>query len=97
MPIVEPISLNEAKRQIRVEFDDDDGLISGYITAARQWVEGFLNQPLVAPEGGEPPEVKSTWKQALLLIVASWYQSREAGAIPEAAHHLLWLDRNVPT
>ena len=97
MPIAEPVTLEEAKTQLRVEFDEDDALISGYITAARQWAEGFLNTALVAAEGEEPPEVKQTWKQAILLTVANWYQHMETGGVPEAARQLLWLDRNVPT
>ena len=97
MPIAEPVTLEEAKLQLRVEFDEDDALISSYITAAREWAEGFLNRSLVAPEGEDAPEVKQTWKQAMLLIVANWYQNRESGGIPNAAQYLLWLDRNVPT
>ena len=62
----EPVSLAEAKQQLRVEFSEDDALIQGYITAAREICEGFLNQPLVAAEGEEPPVVKQAWKQAIL-------------------------------
>lgn len=97
MPIAEPVTLEEAKTQLRVEFNEDDTLISSYITAAREWAEGFLNTALVAAEGEEPPTVKQTWKQAILLTVANWYQNRETGGVPNAAQQLLWLDRNVPT
>ena len=97
MPIAEPVTLEEAKTQLRVEFNEDDTLISSYITAAREWAEGFLNTALVAAEGEEPPAVKQTWKQAILLTVANWYQNRETGGVPNAAQQLLWLDRNVPT
>lgn len=97
MPIAEPVTLEEAKTQLRVEFSEDDALISSYITAAREWAEGFLNTALVAAEGEEPPTVKQTWKQAILLTVANWYQNRETGGVPNAAQQLLWLDRNVPT
>lgn len=55
MAITEPVTLAEAKAQCRVEFDTDDELISGYITAARQYVENFLNKPLVW-EDTKPPE-----------------------------------------
>lgn len=94
--MAEPVSLEELKRHLRVEFDDDDELISGLALAAREWAEGFLNTALVAEEGGEPPEVKQTWKQAILLMVANWYQNRETGGIPDAARQLLWLDRDMP-
>lgn len=96
MPIAEPVTLEEAKLQLRVEFNEDDALISSYITAARQWAEGFLNTALVAADGEEPPEIKQTWKQAILLMVANWYQNRETGKIPDAARQLLWLDRDMP-
>ena len=92
----EPVSLAEAKQQLRVEFTEDDTLIQGYITAAREICESFLNVPLVAAEGEEPPTVKQSWKQAILLAVANWYQNREQGAFPEAAYQLLWFDRVVP-
>lgn len=92
----EPVSLAEAKQQLRVEFTEDDTLIQGYITAAREICESFLNQPLVAAEGEEQPVVKQTWKQAILLAVANWYQNREQGTFPNAAYQLLWFDRVVP-
>ena len=95
-PWLEPVSLAEAKAQLRVEFDADDALIAGYITAAREVCESFLNCPLVAAEDEEPPVVKQTWKQAILLGVANWYQNREQGAFPQAAYQLLWYDRAVP-
>lgn len=121
MAILEPVTLAEAKAQCRVEFDTDDQLISGYITAARQYVEKFLNKPLVQeatelPEEipdvpsedesdntPEPIEVKQTWKQAILLLVADWYAHREntiigasLAVLPVGVHALLWPDRNVP-
>lgn len=48
-PSADPISLIEAKAHCRVEIDDDDGLLAGYILAARQHLEmetrrSFLTQ-----------------------------------------------------
>ena len=100
--MAEPLSLPEVKKHLRVEFDDDDGLIEGLIVAAWQWAEGFLNAVLVAPEGETAPEVPQKWKQAMLLAIGHWYQNREsvsAGSlseIPMGAEMLLWQDRNVP-
>lgn len=38
-PTSEPVSLSEAKAQCRVDGSTEDTLISGYITAAREWCE----------------------------------------------------------
>jgi uncharacterized phiE125 gp8 family phage protein len=38
-PTADPITLVEAKAHARVEVDDDDGLLAGYIIAARQHLE----------------------------------------------------------
>lgn len=109
MAVTEPVTLAEAKAQCRVEFDTDDDLISSYITAAREYVENFLNKPLVqedtdpSEDDPEPIVVKQAWKQAILLIVADWYAHREntiigvsSAVLPIGVHALLWPDRNVP-
>lgn len=46
-PQQEPISLQEAKEHCRIDLDDEDGLLSGYITAARQHVEDVTGRQLI--------------------------------------------------
>ena len=41
-PTTEPLSIVDAKSHCRVEIDEDDALISQYITSARQFAEGNL-------------------------------------------------------
>lgn len=43
-PTTEPITLQQAKSQCRVDFPDDDLLITGLITAARQYAEKRTNR-----------------------------------------------------
>ena len=43
----EPVSLAEAKAQCRVLDDSEDALLAGYISAAREWVEGYTNRILL--------------------------------------------------
>jgi uncharacterized phage protein (predicted DNA packaging) len=101
--MTEPISLQEARRHLRIEFDEDDELIQGLIVAAREYAEGFMNRPLVAEDDEEAPEIKQKWKQAMLLLIGHWYEHRESvitgsisAEIPMTTDMLLWQDRNVP-
>jgi uncharacterized phiE125 gp8 family phage protein len=44
----EPITLAEAKSHLRVDTTEDDTLIAGYITSAREWCEDYLDRALVS-------------------------------------------------
>ena len=46
-PAVEPVSLDEAKLWLKQDVDDDDDLISGLITAAREMCETFTNRAFI--------------------------------------------------
>lgn len=46
-PTEEPLTLAEVKSHLRVDFTDEDTLISGYITAARETVEEECSRALV--------------------------------------------------
>ena len=46
-PPINPITVDDVKAQSIIDHDLDDSLISSYITAARQWCEGYLNRALI--------------------------------------------------
>ena len=46
-PAIEPVTLDQAKAQARVEISDDDDLISSLITAARVQCEAYLRQSFI--------------------------------------------------
>lgn len=46
-PASEPITLSEAKAHLRVEFDDDDTLITALIAAARDYAERYTHRALL--------------------------------------------------
>lgn len=49
-PIVEPVSLAEAKAHVRVDTEAEDTLIQGYIATAREWCEDYLDRSLVTQQ-----------------------------------------------
>lgn len=46
-PVVEPVSVSDAKAHLRVDGDDDNFYIASLISAAREWVEAYLDRTLV--------------------------------------------------
>jgi uncharacterized phiE125 gp8 family phage protein len=46
-PTTEPVTLAEAKAHCRIEIPDDDGLLAGYILAARNYVEGQTHRTML--------------------------------------------------
>lgn len=46
-PALDPVSLSEAKAHCRIDIADDDGLIAGYLLAARQHVEKGTGRALI--------------------------------------------------
>ena len=46
-PTTEPLTLAEAKAHCRIDISDDDGLLAGYILAARHWIEGQTHRAMV--------------------------------------------------
>jgi len=46
-PVVEPVSLADAKQHLRVDIETDDLFIQGLITAAREWCEVYTSRAFV--------------------------------------------------
>lgn len=49
-PAVEPVTLTEAKAHLRVDTSNDDTYIGTLITAAREWVEEYLDRSLITQQ-----------------------------------------------
>ena len=93
------LDLATVKMHLRVDGDEEDALIVGYIAAAKAHVEQHCDRKLVEADPVEPEEMELTSdvEQAILLLVGHWYANREAvatgtiaTAIPLAVERLLW-------
>ncbi|KLJ14523.1 MULTISPECIES: head-tail connector protein [Pseudomonas] len=92
------IDLATVKMHLRVDGDEEDPLIGGYIEAAKAHVEQHCDRKLVEGEPIEPEQMGLTGdvQQAILLLVGHWYANREAVAaggltsVPLAVDRLLW-------
>jgi hypothetical protein len=95
----EPIALADMKTWLRVEYADDDALISSLITRARVWAENVMHRALATqviqqietierPEGGE--------LSGPINKGPSWYQYQEQlGANPFGAAQF-YFDLSMP-
>ncbi|CAB1253278.1 Phage gp6-like head-tail connector protein [Clostridiaceae bacterium BL-3] len=72
------ISLEEAKLYLRVDGDEEDTLITDFITASEEICEEILRYPL-----SELDTVPDTVKQAVLFAAANMYEKRENFEIKE--------------
>lgn len=93
------VTLEQVKFQCRIEHDDEDALLAGYIAAARDHVQMHLDRtiyalavPLDDPDGVID---NASIDQATLLIVAHWYAHREGvsetamSEVPMGVNYLL--------
>ena len=87
------ITLEEAKLHLRVDTNDEDTLITSWITAAYLAIEGKIFRKVIeaAPaEGSTDVEADSAINAATLLILGHLHENRggQSVEIPQAA---LWL------
>lgn len=66
------VTLEEAKLYLRIDGDEEDGLITNFISTAEELCEDVLRYPL-----SEFDEIPGVVRQALLYCVANMYEKRE--------------------
>lgn len=73
-PAVEPVLLDDAKQQARIDTNTDDALVASLITGARQWAEKYTGRAFVT----------QTWQVALDLlpqVSGNWWDGLRQGPI----------------
>lgn len=99
------VTLEQVKYQCRIEHDDENALLAGYIAAARDHVQMHIDRTiyeLVVPDDDLDGVIdNASIDQATLLIVSHWYAHREAVSessmteMPIGAYHLLMPYRRL--
>ena len=101
----EILTLAEVKTHLRVGSDtSEDSLITTYITAAREYVEGYQNRIYLSTDEEVTAETMTgVERAACLLLIGHWYENRQAvvlgsapSDVPFAAKALLDIRRKVP-
>lgn len=77
------IDLARVKLHLRVDGDQEDALITGYIEGAKSHVAMHCDRELVEGSPVEPDQMGITAdvEQAILLLVGHWYANREGVAL----------------
>lgn len=82
----ELITLIDVKHQCRIEHEDEDALLTRYISSAYKAVERFTDKTLFVGEipEGEDKDASLLLTEdiniACLMLIAHWYTNREAAA-----------------
>ncbi|MDD1977125.1 head-tail connector protein [Pseudomonas tussilaginis] len=93
------LDLARVKLHLRLDGDEEDSIITGYVEAAKAHVAMHCDRVLVETDPAGPEEMGLTpdVEQAILLLVGHWYANREAvvigtisSAVPLAVERLLW-------
>jgi uncharacterized phiE125 gp8 family phage protein len=101
-PVVEPVSVAEAKAHLRVDSDEDNFYIASLLSSAREWVEVYLDRTLIQTQwtvrlDGFPiddielPRPPMSQTQTAVVIT---YTS-EAGAVATLSSDLYRVDRSA--
>ncbi|GLT00124.1 hypothetical protein GCM10007897_15080 [Sphingobium jiangsuense] len=77
--MAEPLTLEQAKAQLRVLDEDEDDLIGAAIVDARGWIENYTGRSFAEIVGDD--EVPPVLLRAMRLLVAGFYGDRETGGL----------------
>lgn len=81
------ISIAELKAYLRIDGEEEDTLLATLLSVAKAHCEDYLKTVL-------PQEFPLPVKQAMLILVAHFYEQRVGEAIPQVVYTLLSPYRN---
>lgn len=96
------LTVDELKKHLNVDHDEDDAYIEELIAVAEDSVAVFLNRELKELTDTDG-KLKPSVRHACRLLVGTWYASRESvafatpSALPDGVYHLLMPLRQFVT
>lgn len=103
-PVVEPVSLAEAKAHCRIDSDADDFYIVSLITAAREWAEAYMDEALIHQQlvmrlDGFPAEIElprpPMANSGTATAVSVTFTSDQSGATAALSSSTYRVDRDT--
>lgn len=94
------LSLDDVKRHLLIDFNDDDILLADLITVAENAVATDLNLDCLCEIADANGMLPASVAQAMLLLIGTLYANRESvtygtpHVVPHAYEYLLDLNRN---
>lgn len=77
------VNLEDQKRHMNVDFDDDDALISDEIDAAESYTTELVGSDIASMS-----PVPGALRQAIMMLAAHFYENREAASFDGRANQL---------
>lgn len=76
------VTLEEAKQHLRIDYSDEDTLITSLIIAATQMAEHEIQRPIITREsntgfGDTSADVPASVRQWILLHIGAMFENRE--------------------
>ena len=86
-------TIEELRQQCRIDIDDEDILLLGYLDAAKEKAENYLNRKLyndAVPDSDlDGMLITPVIRLTLMLVVGFWYDTRELKKLPQGFYDLL--------
>jgi uncharacterized phage protein (predicted DNA packaging) len=76
------VTLTEIKNHLRIDQSAEDDLLNLYLSAATDWIEKYINQPVIGL-ADSPISTPAAIKAACLLIIGDMYENREGAGEKE--------------
>jgi uncharacterized phiE125 gp8 family phage protein len=75
-PTAEPVTLDDAKAQARVDTNVDDALLTSLVTAARQWCEQYTGRAFIT-------QTWQMWLDTWPVAIEAWWDGVRQGPISD--------------